>query len=418
MQAAVPILVFADDWGRHPSSAQHLMRYRPTGYELHWVNTIGTRPPRWDLSTARRAWGKVRGWLTPRRGAASERQPRNTNRAAPVVQANAPIVHQPLMWPSFGSKWSRRLNQACLLRALRPIVESLPMPPIVFTTLPLTADLVGRLPAQRWIYYCVDDFSCWPGYDGATMARMERDLAPACEVAIAVSTTLQEHLKAFGHDAPLLTHGVDLKFWQAPAQEPPLLSLLTTGDMPSKSGWNAGERLSQLPRPWILFWGVIDRRMDTEFVQQLSQNLGHGSLIFLGPEEDPDPAWLTGANVHRFGPQPFESLPQWAAAADVLMMPYIDAPVTRAMQPLKLKEFLATGRPVVVRDLPAVEPWRDGLDACSQPMAFADAVLKRVRTGLPPEQQQARERLTQESWSAKAEQLFRWALGPSTRVRP
>ena len=37
-------------------------------------------------------------------------------------------------------------------------------------------------------------------------------------------------------------------------------------------------------------------------------------------------------------------------------MPYADLPVTRAMQPLKLKEYLVTDRPVVVADLPADQP--------------------------------------------------------------
>ena len=59
-------------------------------------------------------------------------------------------------------------------------------------------------------------------------------------------------------------------------------------------------------------------------------------------------------------------------------MPYADLPVTRAMQPLKLKEYLATGKPVVVRDLPATEPWADCLDVAETPEAFAAAVRRAV----------------------------------------
>ena len=62
-------------------------------------------------------------------------------------------------------------------------------------------------------------------------------------------------------------------------------------------------------------------------------------------------------------PVPYEELPSLAARATVLVMPYADLPVTRAMQPLKLKEYLATGKPVVVRALPATGPWADCLDA-------------------------------------------------------
>ena len=88
-------------------------------------------------------------------------------------------------------------------------------------------------------------------------------------------------------------------------------------------------------------------------------------------------------------------------------MPYADRPVTRAMQPLKLKEYLATGKPVVVRDLPANREWGDALDLAATPEQFAAAVKLRLETGLPPEQDQARQRLSRESWSEKARQFAR-----------
>ena len=89
------------------------------------------------------------------------------------------------------------------------------------------------------------------------------------------------------------------------------------------------------------------------------------------------------------------------------MLPYIDAPVTRAMQPLKMLEYLATGRPVIARDLPATRPWSDGLDLVADADAFASAVLHRLETGLPLEQQLARRRLRDESWDARAAEFER-----------
>ena len=57
----VPLLVSSDDWGRHPSSCQQLIREMlPTRQVL--CNTIGTRPPRFDLRTAQRVVEKVKHW--------------------------------------------------------------------------------------------------------------------------------------------------------------------------------------------------------------------------------------------------------------------------------------------------------------------------------------------------------------------
>jgi glycosyltransferase involved in cell wall biosynthesis len=245
---------------------------------------------------------------------------------------------------------------------------------------------------RRWVYYCVDDFGQWPGLDQAAMRHMEEALVRRADVVVAVSETLQARLAGMGRAAHLLTHGVDLDFWQ-------------------RGRRSALPQLDGLERPLVVFWGVIDRRMDVAFVRRLAAELDRGTVVLVGPEADPDPALAGIARVVRLPPLPFERLPDLAAEVQVLVMPYADLPVTRAMQPLKLKEYLATGRPVVVRDLPATRGWFDCLDLAGSPEEFARAVGLRLRTGVPPEQQAARGCLAKEGWQAKAHDLERWAFG-------
>ena len=63
------LVVFSDDWGRHPSSSQHLVQELLERYEVIWVDTIGTRPPRFDRYTLRRGLGKVAALAQPAAGA-------------------------------------------------------------------------------------------------------------------------------------------------------------------------------------------------------------------------------------------------------------------------------------------------------------------------------------------------------------
>jgi hypothetical protein len=98
-------------------------------------------------------------------------------------------------------------------------------------------------------------------------------------------------------------------------------------------------------------------------------------------------------------------------------MPYADLPVTRAMQPLKLKEYLATGKPVVVRRLPATAEWNDCLDAVDSADEFVAAVHGCVQDGVADEQINARRRLLRESWSAKSQQLANFLLGHRKELR-
>lgn len=372
-----PLLVFADDWGRHPSSCQHLIRQLLPTHAVVWVNTIGTRRPRFDLLTLRRIFGKLTQWLRP---------------AAPGVDLPANLmVRNPRMWPSFASRFGRRLNQRLLCRQLLPVLRELSEPPIVVTTIPLVADLVGKLPVRRWIYYCVDDFGVWPGLDGTTLRTMEMELVRGVDILVAASAVLQQQLAAAGRDALLLTHGVDLPYWSQP-----------TGPVPPA--------VAQLKTPLIVFWGLIDRRLDLAVLHALAEAVPEATLVLAGPEDDPDPGLAQVPRLVRPGSLPFEQLPALAAAAAVLIMPYADLPVTRAMEPLKLKEYLATGRPVVVRDLPANRAWADALDLADSPAAFALAVRSRLAGKLPAGQNLARARLAQESWADKAALFTTYAL--------
>src|SRR5262249_36234411 len=146
------------------------------------------------------------------------------------------------------------------------------------------ADLIGLLPVQRWVYYCVDDFSQWPGLDQATLQRLEERLVQRADVLIAVSETLQARISEMGRTSQLLTHGVDPEHWLTNGRAIPV------------------PELEHLERPLIVFWGVTDRRLDVAFVRRLSADLEGGTIVLLGPEADSDPALYESRRVARILP--------------------------------------------------------------------------------------------------------------------
>jgi glycosyltransferase involved in cell wall biosynthesis len=376
------LLIFSDDWGRHPSSCQHLVGHLLARHKVAWVNTIGMRPPRLDLATVRRGWEKLGQWTRPK----GQVQTASYN----------PVVVSPRMWPWFRRSHDRWLNQKLLMKTLLPLVVSAGEPVHAVTTIPIVADLIGKLPVHRWTYYCVDDFSAWPGLDQATMGRMEQQLVEGCDEVIAVSDFLVTRLAEQNCFAKLLTHGVDLAFWQNPSVAPDLAAAF-----------------QHLERPLALFWGVVDQRMNASWINRLANSMQQGTVVLVGPLDNPESALLRNHRVVHFPALPFKQLPQLAALADALIMPYADLPVTRAMQPLKLKEYLATGKPVVVSSLPSALPWSDCLDIAKTAEQFVALVVERLRSGIPATQIAARRRLAAESWAAKASQFEAWITAAS-----
>ncbi|MFK7788830.1 MAG: hypothetical protein AB8C95_04960, partial [Phycisphaeraceae bacterium] len=368
------LIVFADDWGRHPSSSQHLIRELLPQYPTLWVNTVGTRKPKFTFADLGRGLSKARSWLNRKQD------------AVPNLPEGLTILSPP-MYPGYRSPWQTQINDRsiahCVRKALKPGHRS-----VVITTLPTTGDLAQHLDADRWIYTCVDDYAQWPGTDQEVMHAMERRLIQRVDQVACVSDTLAQRVDELcDSSSVLLTHGVDLAFWQSPAIKTRLAK-----DWPV------------IDKPVALFWGLLDERMDRDWSVALSR-CESVYAAFAGPLKI-DPGHLFNADSLYLGPIAFKDLPAHAAAASVLIMPYIDAPVTRAMQPLKLLEYLATMKPVVARDLPSTRQWADCCDLASDAESFVRLVAERAQSGTPPEQIEARQRrLASESWTAKAIQL-------------
>lgn len=385
------LIVFSDDWGRHPSSCQHLIRHLLSQFPVLWVNTIGMRQPRLDWFTVVRGWEKLRQWF---------RHPWRSHAKWHEVAQN-PQVLNPIMWPSIRFRWERRLNGVLLRRQLTGPISKLPRPRVLVTTIPLVADLISHLPVDRWVYYCVDDFRQWPTMAGRVIAEQEVTLVRAADVVIAAGQRLAQHIGELGRTPHILTHGVDLEMWTKPVESPIPEVIL--------------QQTRHLEKPWIVFWGSIDWRMDADFVAALANRLNRGTVLLIGPVIDCDPVLRKLPRVVLLGSVPYPVLPWFAQQAAVLIMPYRRGGGMEELEPLKLREFLATDRPIVVRDLPGNRLWQDALDLVDTAEEFVAHVLLRIEKGVPPSHLAARARVQEEGWPAKARQFAAW-LFPEVSV--
>ncbi|MDO4858693.1 MAG: glycosyltransferase [Thermoguttaceae bacterium] len=394
-------LIFSDDWGRHPSSCQHLTRRLMSrgNHRVYWVNTIGTRPPGWNLLTLRRGLGKIRSWFFDSQKTNSQ----VGEKTASSENEPAPRILHPFMYPWFRRGFDRRLNRFLMSRAINHVLAKAGETDVTaITTLPITADLPGELPAvKRWVYYCVDDWSLWPGMDARPLAEMEAELIRKVDRIVTAGENLHDRIQSLGRESLLLTHGIDLEFWH--------------GAQSSEVRKNP-QFARDLPRPVFTFWGLIDERLDPEMVERLSQDVPQGSILFAGPVAAPEVAKRLEAipNARLLGMVPYEKLPRLAAESDVLIMPYRKNETTEQIQPLKMTEYLASGRPAVVRALRASHPWADALDEADSPETFSRLARFRALSGLPETQASARKRLESETWDEKTRQFEAYILEDTT----
>src|SRR5207237_5476987 len=97
-------------------------------------------------------------------------------------------------------------------------------------------------------------------------------------------------------------------------------------------------------------------------------------LIKLAGERHPEWNWIfignfarctdftTMKNVTHLPSVPYEELPRYAAGFDVCVLPWeTERAFTSYGSAIKVREYLATGKPVVISPLPEYEPMRDVL---------------------------------------------------------
>ena len=368
-------IVFSDDWGEHPSSCQHLFRQIAREHRVLWVNTVGMRSPRFSRADLDKAARKVHRML-------KSPTPSYANlRNAPLPNLE---VLQPPMLPLPGLRPARAFNDWSARRAVQAALLRRGMrDPVVVTTVPNACDVVARLGASRIVYYCVDDFAQWPGINHRIVRAMEQRLVDHADLLLATSETLRESLARSGKPTQLFEHGVDLE---------------TFGASPGP----AHPRLAGLPHPRAGFFGLLDERLDGELLAAIAQQLPQWTFVLAGPRAAPIPSIQGRSNIVHLGPLPYQELPMFVAGIDVLILPYRVNEFTQTISPLKLNEYIATGKSVVsapLREVAKREQYiRIALDSRDWEQALGDALKGDVNS----RRHEAAAALANSSWRARA----------------
>lgn len=233
------------------------------------------------------------------------------------------------MLPYAGLRIVRETNRRSVVRAVRSTLDQLGLSsPIVVTTVPNAADVVGAIGGARIVYYCVDDFAHWPGLESDRVRRMEDRLICEADLFVATSQKLLERLRASGKPSYLLEHGVDVDFFATEAE--------------------AEHRvLAPIPKPRVGYIGLIDERMDQDLLNDIASRLNQLAFVLAGPVVTDVRQLRRLGNVYFTGAIPYRELPSLIKGFATLLLPYVCNTLSESISPLKYKEYLATGKPVV-----------------------------------------------------------------------
>lgn len=368
------MLCFSHDWAGDPLSKTHLMRLLARDNRILWVNSIGYRSP--SLGSKRDL-----GRIVQKLKAVAE----------PVREVEKNIfVFNPLSVPAFGSSLLRGLNARSLKWQVRRAMRRLRFRrPINWVFNPAAGVLAGALGEEQIVYYCVDEYTAFKGVDTAALAVVERALIDRADLVI-VSAEKLLHSKQSPHAPTLLVrHGVDYDHFATATHR----------------GTVVPDEIARLPKPVVGYFGLIsDDWVDVPLLVHVARNFPTGSLVMLGKVTMDVSALEREPNVHLLGRKPYSSLPSYSKGFDVALIPFPVTEVTLNANPLKAREYLAAGLPVVSTAIPEVEV----LGRCLIGRTPAEFVARIHDALARPGPDPGRSRLMQaESWSARLDEIRR-----------
>lgn len=372
------LIVFAEDWGGLPSSTQHLIKHLAKTRKVVWINSIGLRQPTFNLRDLKRLWHK----LTATKVADSQQQ-----QTASPESSHFHIIN-PRTIPAPKSRLARYIAKKLLLLQIKPIIKKAQLSsPILWTSLPTAVDFAGCLDEIALVYYCGDDFSGLAGVDHQTVAKRELELAAQADLIMVSSKNLMSKFPP--QKTQLLTHGVDYQLFSAPCQR--------ATDLPDDGRNIAG------------FYGSISAWLDVQLLHDTIQKMPDWHFVFIGNVVI-DVSLISGLeNVTFLGARAHHQLPAYSQHWTASLLPFIDNAQIRACNPLKLKEYLAAGSPIISTDFPALKPYRGLVQIANSSGAMVEALnASEHLPDLPFFADALRSTVVKKSWEARAKQVSQW----------
>ena len=190
------------------------------------------------------------------------------------------------------------------------------------------------------IYYCVDEYAAFSGVAGQAMAMLELELLARADAVIVSSEELLRTKRPHNPRTFLVRHGVDWAHFRG--------ALDPTTEIPSG--------IADLPRPILGYFGLIAQDwVDVDLLTHVAQEFPGGSIVMLGKIAMDVSELRKLPNVHLLGRKPYSALPAYCKAFDAALIPFPLNAATLSANPLKAREYLAAGLPVVSTAIPEVE---------------------------------------------------------------
>jgi glycosyltransferase involved in cell wall biosynthesis len=316
------IIIFNDDWGRFPSTLQHVAKeLMKHNNRVFWIGSLGLRRPKISLNDFKRIYQKLKSIFI---------KPNNINADTGLK----PILIHPFVIPYHDYALIRLFNRFSISGKVNKVLKEYQAEnPILITSAPVTDNLIGELGESCSVYYCVDDYTSMEGAH-KSLSKLEEKLVNKVDAVFAVSNFLMATRKPAKGKIFYAPQGVETSHFLCSELAP---------------------EVKNIKKPVIGFFGLISEWIDLDLIKMCLTAYPESTFLFIGKSVVNLSSLLEMKNFIYLGAVEYSKLPEYASAFDVGLIPFDLSQVSLAANPLKLMEYFSMGIPVVSTNLPEVQ---------------------------------------------------------------
>jgi glycosyltransferase involved in cell wall biosynthesis len=254
--------------------------------------------------------------------------------------------------------------------------------------------LLGEGIAAKTLYDITDDWTKFSGNQSQLDLITDQDaiLCKSCDHVIVCSQQLlDDKAKLVDFDRlHLIPNGVHVEHYEAVAD----------------TSLPVHKIAEHWTKPVFGYTGTIHGdRVDVNLIAAVTQAYPAATIAMVGPnllDQAEQQSLDRFSNIVFTGSQPYADLPDIMRAFDVCMVPHLVTPFTESLNPIKLWEYLAAGKPIVSTNVAGFRDYPDlvRVAATSEDFVGLLALATSERSDLPTQRQQA---ASQHTWDQRVE---------------
>jgi glycosyltransferase involved in cell wall biosynthesis len=373
------ILYFGNDWSaENRTSSHHIAEQLSKNHRMIYVECPGLRAPSMSGRDLRKIFSKLFKLIQ-----------------GPKKVHDNLYVYSLFQLPFHGSGIVSKLNPIIVrLQMLRLIITKKFRDPLLWFVIPHLGYLPNLMPKSYSVYYCIDKYAALPGVNFDAISKLDNLLTKSAGTVFVASETLLGEKKQLNPNVFLSPHGVDYEHFSSAG----------SGNLPVPID------IREINSPIVGFFGLLEAWIDLSIFVAVAEAFPEISIVIIGHAAVDVSELEKFDNIYLLGKKNFKDLPTYAAKFDVGILPYHLTEQVINSNPLKLREYLAIGCPVVSVKFPQAEKFADYINIASTKDEFVEMVGIAVKDGKEKGKEGRQNSVKKYTWESRAKNALKQVL--------